>query len=311
MNESNFKRHKSFKNYTSVPNELIRSPLGNAAFRLLCYLGSHSENWVIYQNEIKKTLDWGERKLRSAINELIKKKYLITTQNKNEMGKFMPVNYEFSFEPINSNNFTVTTFSVDGRSVDGESTSKNNNIKENQSKEEQGSVPFPSSNEDVRRHCTTVHCESVPHKNLNEEKEKKASSLFGSSLSSLDEEFLQKKEYLECIKIPNLRDDSIDFFSRKFTLEKLKDCYIKLKKIKNPRNPAALYRMLLEDSLVGIPGMKGESNKSFFYKFIEENDIHHISCKGNYIFNCETGNEISLEIDCKTFQRQLFNWVCS
>lgn len=135
MQESQFKRHKNFKNnFTSIPNALIRSNLGNAAFRLLCYLASNSETWKVYQSIIMKELDWGREMLRGAISELVEKKYIIVIQQKNDKSQFSHNNYEFDFDPIeDSKNVSEDGFPAHGFAEHGEPPSTNLNLNEDQS----------------------------------------------------------------------------------------------------------------------------------------------------------------------------------
>lgn len=137
MPQSEFKKHKKPSvHFTQIPNILIRSKLGNSAFRLICYLASHQEDWKVYQEIIMKDLGWGREMLRGAIKELVEKKLMIVTQCKGESGKFNHNNYEWDYEPIEySNNDSIGGKPVDGKPDIGESPTKNTSLKEDQYKE--------------------------------------------------------------------------------------------------------------------------------------------------------------------------------
>ena len=116
----------STKGFSILPNKLIRNGkiLSDSAFRLLAYLLSNSETWIVYQGKMRSDLDWGRDKMQGYIKELEEKKYLRRTEVRSKDGRFSHHDYEFFTEPFeknseNSNNFTDTVFSGTGLSGTG------------------------------------------------------------------------------------------------------------------------------------------------------------------------------------------------
>lgn len=146
MSQVQFKKHKSCKNkFTIIPNELIRSNLGNSAFRFLCYLHSNTETWEVYQSFAKKELGWGREMIRGAIKELVEKNYLtVSKKHRSEKGQFSSNTYEWSLEPMEDSNKDIdknddsdsnsNNFSIGGLPTGGELPLTNTNTKEEQYK---------------------------------------------------------------------------------------------------------------------------------------------------------------------------------
>ena len=124
MSNSFKDRSRVKEKFTMVPNHVIRNPrISESAFRLLCYLKSNSDTWIVYQNQILKDLEWGEDKLSSAIKNLKECRYLIVHKTRNKEGKY-DYEYEYDWDEIieeneNSNNFTKGGFSTPGSSTPG------------------------------------------------------------------------------------------------------------------------------------------------------------------------------------------------
>ncbi len=134
VNQTTFTASKniSTKGFSILPNNLIRNGkiLSDSAFRLLAYLLSNSETWIVYQGKMREDLDWGRDKLQGYIKELEEKKYLKRTEVRSKDGRFSHHDYEFFTEPFeeNSNNFTATVFSGTGLSGTGKPEPTNTNL---------------------------------------------------------------------------------------------------------------------------------------------------------------------------------------
>ena len=101
MSDNTFKKHKTSpdRQFTIVPNSIIRSKMPNAPFRLLCYLQSNSDAWEVFQSYIQKELEWGDKTIEGAIRYLKEHQYLIVKKLKNIKGIFY-YQYPYSWEKI-------------------------------------------------------------------------------------------------------------------------------------------------------------------------------------------------------------------
>lgn len=302
MSESNskFSRRKPKNQFTQVPNELIRSKMKNASFRLICYLESHDEGWIIYKEVIKKDLGWGREILDTAIKELINMKLLIVHPQRNEKGRFTHNDYEFSFFPIeeqaneNSNNFTVNGFPVDGLAGCGKPSTKNTNIKNTNDKNTSDSSPSPKNSSSTKSHCHSVHSEkTVPIEKEKEDKDR-----------PIKEEILR-------LNFPGMRSDTLGFLSKVNSLSKIQDSLKKYfnarKKIKKCSNPIGLFRSILAGDIQGIVGSLGMSNKEWAIQFLKNTKIK-AQFHEKYIKNLSTEDEISFEINSEDFKWALESW---
>ena len=175
MSQNSFSPSARLKNngWTAIPNQLIRSNMGNAAFRLLCYLGSNREGWEVYQAIIMKDLHWGREMLRGSIKELVEKKYLKVTQYRNESGCFSHNKYEFDFEPIeDSNNVTVDGFPAGGKIDSSEPPPTKTNLTNTNKKEER--EESLKSNKDSRATPPAINLEGISPFSFSSKEEEKA-----------------------------------------------------------------------------------------------------------------------------------------
>lgn len=96
-----FRKHRSPAKWQrgsfSLPNRLVQDlRLTDSAFRLLSWMVSCSGDWIIYQSDIMKRFDWGETKMRAAIDNLIECRYLFKLgQHRLPNGGWGPCDYEF------------------------------------------------------------------------------------------------------------------------------------------------------------------------------------------------------------------------
>ena len=81
-------RIKKEKEYFSIQNKIVRdSQLNDEAFRLYCYLMSNVDEWKIYNNDLKKKLNWTSHKLNKALKNLKENKF-IERERKHENGRY-------------------------------------------------------------------------------------------------------------------------------------------------------------------------------------------------------------------------------
>lgn len=139
--------------FTCIPNKIIRNNLiSNSGFRLLSYLASNSDSWIVYNEVVKRELDWGRDLLDGAIKNLFFLGYLKKTQARTDKGTFSHNQYEWDFEPIflkenheilkkeeeksNSNNSTEGAKPVDGSIDVGKPATTNTNNKNTNNNED-------------------------------------------------------------------------------------------------------------------------------------------------------------------------------
>jgi hypothetical protein len=97
-----FRRQKSQAKWElgafALPNRLVQDKnLTDSAFRLLAWMVSCSDDWIIYQTDIMRRFDWGREKLRSALDNLIEFRYLYKfPQSRQDDHRYGPCYYEFS-----------------------------------------------------------------------------------------------------------------------------------------------------------------------------------------------------------------------
>lgn len=102
MSSPSFRRQKCQvkweKGCFALPNKLVQNKsLTDSAFRLLSWMVSCSDDWIIYQTDIMERFDWGREKLKAAIDNLVECKYLFKfPQRILEDGKYGPCDYEFT-----------------------------------------------------------------------------------------------------------------------------------------------------------------------------------------------------------------------
>jgi hypothetical protein len=131
MDSSSFRKQRSAakweKGAFALPNRLVQDKnLTDSAFRLLAWMVSCSDDWVIYQTDIMNRFDWGREKLKGAIDNLIEFKYLVKfPQRILENGKYGPCDYEFSDQGYTDDEIKEfkIKFPMYGDPTSGESTS--------------------------------------------------------------------------------------------------------------------------------------------------------------------------------------------
>ena len=96
-----------FKNGGTIfDNDTIRAEgISNAAHRLLGYLCSNKEGWIVYHNVACRHLRWGKQMMTSAIRNLSNEGYIRRTKIRNEAGRWTHFHYEFSQQPVFKNEF--------------------------------------------------------------------------------------------------------------------------------------------------------------------------------------------------------------
>lgn len=85
---------------------------------LLAYLLSLPDNWKIYIKELEKHHKDGRESISTAINELIKYKYMHRIRVR-EKGQFKGYCYKVYEKPVNIYNVTENGFSVNGKTENG------------------------------------------------------------------------------------------------------------------------------------------------------------------------------------------------
>ena len=87
------------KNYTIIPNDIIRNKLlSDRARFLFCYMASMPDDWNFYQGVMAKELNMNKDTLRKYLDELIEHGYIIREQRRIE-GKFDSYDYTINFIP--------------------------------------------------------------------------------------------------------------------------------------------------------------------------------------------------------------------
>ena len=109
MSKTNmFIRRTDNGGFTRVPNELVRSGLSPAAFRLLVFALSVPPDWKFSVKGCAALLPMGERSISSALAELKKQGYLATERETDDHGRITGMKYMFSDHPA------VSTFPQGG-----------------------------------------------------------------------------------------------------------------------------------------------------------------------------------------------------
>jgi predicted transcriptional regulator len=122
--------------FTIIDNHWIRnSGLGPYANYLLIYLVSHEVGYEIKMPQILRETGMGPRAVRSAMNELQEKGWLITKRAVNKLGQLGPYRYEIT-EPASVRLSTVEDSTVDNATMDDRTRIKNTNNTENKSIED-------------------------------------------------------------------------------------------------------------------------------------------------------------------------------
>lgn len=73
------------RNYTQVPNDLIRNrSVSDGAFRLICWITSHADGFDISFSGIRSALGYGRDGLRSIIKNAEQNNYLVRVKSRND-----------------------------------------------------------------------------------------------------------------------------------------------------------------------------------------------------------------------------------
>ena len=116
-----FNSYTKPSNFTTIPNELIRSStLSCKAFKLLCLGLSHSGGWHFSKAQMATCFKEGMTTLETALKELREAGYLHTTPKKGKDGKIRGYNWFWFESPRGEDEFNQKSGEAENP-VDGES----------------------------------------------------------------------------------------------------------------------------------------------------------------------------------------------
>lgn len=105
--------------YVQIPNAWLRDEkLSRRARGLLAELMTHRAGWHITIASLQKTGPEGRDAIRSAVQELVSRGYLVRRQTQGESGRFNEIEYEIS-DPTGVGKSDTGGFSDDGSADDG------------------------------------------------------------------------------------------------------------------------------------------------------------------------------------------------
>ncbi len=96
------KSSKSKRPYTNIDRSFMQlsgKDMSDLSFRIICYLMSLPDDWVVYMSQLRGQFDVGKDKLQEAIRELVKKGYIRRRKTRSEDGKFGTWDTECSDTP--------------------------------------------------------------------------------------------------------------------------------------------------------------------------------------------------------------------
>lgn len=281
MSKSKFKPHKSNpkNNWTSVPNDIIRSNMNNSAFRLLVYLQSNTQEWDIYQSYIQKELGWGEDMMASAIKNLKDLKYLKIEKTRNDKGNF-DYSYEFSWiaieEEENSNNFTIGGFPTPGSSTPGSTTPGLPPPIQRPTSEDQ----YTKNN--TRNTQASLDAMNACHFNQNLKSKFQALEVeFEDDQGKTHQMDQQTKEMIMRMHTEEQIENAMSFMS---------DVYEK----SIPKNPIGMFRKALKE---GWTGRTDEEKKCFEYfeMMKKERKLHTLQAYETHIVDTATSKDLTFK----------------
>lgn len=139
------------RDYVQIPNAWLRdAKLSRRARGLLAELMTHRAGWHITIASLQKAGPEGRDAIRGAVQELVRRGYLVRRQTQGESGRFNEIEYEIS-DPSTAVGFSDTGGLTDDGSPDdgspdvGESATKNTSTQKTiQSENHQGGASAPS-----------------------------------------------------------------------------------------------------------------------------------------------------------------------
>ena len=96
------KSNRAKRPYTNMDRafmQLSGKELSDLSFRIICYLMSLPDDWVMYMSQLRNQFDVGKDKLQEAIRDLVKKGYIRRMKTRAENGKFGAWHTEYSDLP--------------------------------------------------------------------------------------------------------------------------------------------------------------------------------------------------------------------
>lgn len=86
--------------YVIFDKSFIEDPgISLQATAILAYLLSKPDDWRVYEDDIVNHFTNGKRAIRSAIKELIERKYMVRSQKRTKSGKFDGYDYDIYERP--------------------------------------------------------------------------------------------------------------------------------------------------------------------------------------------------------------------
>lgn len=114
-------KHKPKSYFTTIANELIRDSLvSDAAFKLIVWIQSHSDDFSICFAGIKKALGWGKDKLQAALKNAEANEYLVRTKKNNPSSGLFEYEYYVFATKQDCRDFLIQESPAMARPVAGE-----------------------------------------------------------------------------------------------------------------------------------------------------------------------------------------------
>jgi hypothetical protein len=111
------------RNFTQIPNDLIRNrDVSDGAFRLICWITSHSEGFDISFSGIRAALGYGRDGLRSIIKNAEDNNYLVRVRTRDEETGQFDWDYHIFAHQQDAIAFRDLVFQQDSTAIDGSST---------------------------------------------------------------------------------------------------------------------------------------------------------------------------------------------
>jgi hypothetical protein len=106
------RRERVTKNYTSIPNRVVRDPRLRGEDRgLLVWLLSHDPNWKIIISVTMREMDWGREKTYKILKRLSEFGYVHRTQERDQKsGAFGEVSYAVFSNPDDNSEYNGAAF---------------------------------------------------------------------------------------------------------------------------------------------------------------------------------------------------------